>query len=89
MREKIGGLLIGTAIVCFAVNFNILGALNLPSFISSFFNLQWLWNPLSNFTPMVTGGVPIIGGTLGAMLNYVWAVIYSGILLVLGVVLVK
>ena len=92
MRRSLGVILIGLSIVsflAFLINLGLGNAWHLPSLIISISSWQWLWNPLSYFTPLVTGGIPLVGGLLNSGLNFVVAVIYSGILFGLGLILAK
>lgn len=90
MRKAIGIILILLAIVVFAINFGLYHFWIFDS-LSSIIDMfpSWIFNPLSLLTANVVGNIWLIGGSVADILNAVWAVIYSAILAVLGVVLAK
>jgi hypothetical protein len=75
--KAFGALLILSAVACFLVNFKIWN----PWLLA---NLPYFWNPLSYFTPKIVGNVPIISGSIGYVLNYIFALVYSAVLFVIG-----
>lgn len=79
--KGIGLLLVFAAIVCFLVNFHLWT----PWLVGG---LQWLWNPLSLLTPRIIGAIgsiPLLGNGLVAVWNYLFALAWSFMLLIIGV----
>jgi hypothetical protein len=72
--------------VCFAVNFHIFN----PWLIGG---IVWLWNPLSLITPAIVKYLPsdlffvngsAVSGSIALLLNYLFAGLYSVLLLFIG-----
>jgi hypothetical protein len=79
MKSKIvGALIIFVSIVCFLINFGIWFHWPLTLFPG------WFWNPLSLLTSGIVGNVPIISGSIGFILNYIFALVYSAVMFVIG-----
>ena len=79
--KTIGFIVLLYSLVCFLINFNIWQ----PALIGS---IHILWNPLSVLlTDKIIGGIPLIGGLLGGVLNYIFALSYSGFLGIVGLIL--
>lgn len=78
--QAVGVLVLLYAIACGLINFGLWH----PWLIGNF---TVVWNPPSLLTPQIVGNVPIIGGSLGAILNGVFAAIWSLIMLIFGGVL--
>jgi hypothetical protein len=77
-----GAVLLLIAVVCFLANFNIWK----PPFIFGILPALF-WNPLSYFTPQIIGSIgsiPLIGSALSGLMNYIFAIVYSAVLLVIG-----
>jgi nitrate/nitrite transporter NarK len=81
--KAIGALLLLVAVASFLVNFKIWH----PWLIG---NIQLLWNPVGyELTPRLlgwVGSIPLLGGALKTLLNGIFALIYSAVLFVIGIV---
>jgi hypothetical protein len=90
-KLKIFGLLLMfTAIASFIVNFALWNFWIFEN-LSFLINLVpgWFWNPLSLLTSRIVGDIPVVSWGLGWVLNYVWAVVWSFALFIVGLILVK
>jgi hypothetical protein len=78
MAKIFGVGLIFCAIVDFAINFGL--------YHNILLNIlpHWFFNPLILLTSRVVGGIWLIGGALGWFLNYIFALVYSAVLFVIG-----
>jgi hypothetical protein len=74
-----GALLLFVSVVLFLINFGIWR----PALIYDLLPV-WLWNPFSLLTPRIVGDIPLISGSIGWILNYVFALVYSAVMFVIG-----
>lgn len=73
-----GCLLCFSAVLAFIVNFGIWSNV-LLAYLPS-----WFFNPGSLLVPRIVGDVWLISGSLGWILNYAFALVYSAVLFVIG-----
>jgi len=78
----LGVFLLVYAVACFLVNFGFWRPW-------VFADVAWFWNPFSLLTSKFVGGIPIISGGLTSVVNGVFSVIWSIIMGVVGLILVK
>ncbi len=87
-----GIILMAYAVIGAIFNLNILGfflhwQISIPQPLAAVWAI--FWNPLSLIAAAYTGDIWLIGGALNAVLSLVFALIWAGIIFVVGLVLAK